>query len=398
MNHPSLTESSNDPNLVSSLNNGERQCGDSILNKLTNCSLYDVNYDEKLKEFERDNVVIKIKQDLQDLVASLFYVLESKRLDKSYEKLDKIPLLLAPFENKSLVGLDTDSKSFKKKCLGRMRKHIGDLCLLVGSASDSLSNYSAAIDLLRPASDLLWLSAALEGQCVASLSLLYPNQPLSNLIDIEIENRKILKKQNSFKRIFSLPRTKLRSKNSQATTPTNENSKSDFGTPNNQQIETNNNQNKLNNETPSLGSSRSSKANLTKLFLSNNTPSSTNSTGSRKSLSAHSIDPMMVKILGKNLLSTDDEIYEKYKEACCHYAKFKMAAIIELECSLKATRVLAARERFLQASEFIQNATFISLETNLEKDQRVNINLSILFLQMILITLSLCEECGKDLR
>lgn len=49
-----------------------------------------------------------------------------------------------------------------------------------------------------------------------------------------------------------------------------------------------------------------------------------------------------------------------------------MAAIVELECSLKATRVLAARDKFLQASEFIQNAAFITLETNPEKNIEKN--------------------------
>lgn len=34
-----------------------------------------------------------------------------------------------------------------------------------------------------------------------------------------------------------------------------------------------------------------------------------------------SLDPNMVKLLGKNLLSNPTEIYDKYKEACCHYAK-----------------------------------------------------------------------------
>lgn len=84
----SLNESSNDTNLT---NNGDKQrSNDLVLNKLTNCNLYDVNYDQDKNEFDLDNVITKIKQDLQDLVASLFYVLESKRLDKSYEKLEKV--------------------------------------------------------------------------------------------------------------------------------------------------------------------------------------------------------------------------------------------------------------------------------------------------------------------
>ena len=359
----------------------KQENSNSILNKLTNCNLYNLNYDEDKKEFDLDKVIEKIKQDLHDLVASLFFVLESKRLDKSYEKLEKIPLLLAPFESKSFVGLDTDSKSFKKKCLGRMRKHIGDLCLLIGSPSEALTNYSASIDLLRPSSDLLWLSAALEGQCVASLNLLYPNQPLSNLIDLEQENQKILKKQSSLKRIFSLPKNKFKSASNSTptatvTTPTNESPKKDNHqlTPNNnqqqQQIETNNN--KLNNnngtDTP-LPTNKSSKANLTKRFLSN---SSNSSAPNLNKNTANNLDPVMIKILGKSLLSTDEEIYERYKEACCHYAKFKGAAIIELECSLKATRVLATRDKYLQASEFIQNAAFITLETNPDKNIEKN--------------------------
>lgn len=84
----SLNESSNDTNLT---NNGDKpRPNDLVLNKLTNCNLYDVNYDQDKNEFDLDNVITKIKQDLQDLVASLFYVLESKRLDKSYEKLEKV--------------------------------------------------------------------------------------------------------------------------------------------------------------------------------------------------------------------------------------------------------------------------------------------------------------------
>ncbi|RWS20427.1 hypothetical protein B4U80_05007, partial [Leptotrombidium deliense] len=93
--------------------------------------------------------------DVKDLISSLFWVLESKRLDRSYEKLDKIPLLMAPFETKALIGLDTDSKIFKRKCMGRMRKYMGDLSLLAGLPSEALSHYGNSIDTLRSAND--WL-------------------------------------------------------------------------------------------------------------------------------------------------------------------------------------------------------------------------------------------------
>ena len=47
--------------------------------------------------------------------------------------------------------------------------------------------------------------------------------------------------------------------------------------------------------------------------------------------------------------------------------KFKNASVIELECSFKAARVLATRERYLLSSEFIQNAVFILCNQNLDE-------------------------------
>ena len=43
---------------------------------------------------------VNIETTLQEFIGSLFWVVESKRLDKSQEKLDRPPLLCAPFERK----------------------------------------------------------------------------------------------------------------------------------------------------------------------------------------------------------------------------------------------------------------------------------------------------------
>ena len=51
-----------------------------------------------------------LEDKLKDFVASLFWVLESKRLDRSQERLEKLPLLMTPFEKKDLVGIDTESR------------------------------------------------------------------------------------------------------------------------------------------------------------------------------------------------------------------------------------------------------------------------------------------------
>lgn len=125
----------------------------------------------------------QIELRIRQFLTGLFWVLESKRLDRAGDKMEKIPLLMAPFEKKDLIGLDTDTKSFRRKCLGRMRKHIADLSLLAGLPYESLQNYVAAIEQLKAAKDKLWLAAAYEGHCVASLAVMYPNrwQSVQNL-------------------------------------------------------------------------------------------------------------------------------------------------------------------------------------------------------------------------
>ena len=46
----------------------------------------------------------QIEHRLKEFITGLFWVLESKRLDRASEKMDKIPLLMAPFEKKDLIG------------------------------------------------------------------------------------------------------------------------------------------------------------------------------------------------------------------------------------------------------------------------------------------------------
>ncbi|XP_066571939.1 trafficking protein particle complex subunit 9 isoform X2 [Amia ocellicauda] len=117
----------------------------------------------------------EVEKRVEDFIESIFIVLESKRLDRATDKSgDKIPLLCVPFEKKDFVGLDTDSRHYKKRCQGRMRKHVGDLCLQAGMLQDALVHYHMAVELLRSVNDFLWLGAALEGLCSASVIYHYP--------------------------------------------------------------------------------------------------------------------------------------------------------------------------------------------------------------------------------
>ena len=51
-----------------------------------------------------------LEERLKEFATSLFFVLEGKRLDRSFERTERLQLLCAPHEKKVFVGLDTDSK------------------------------------------------------------------------------------------------------------------------------------------------------------------------------------------------------------------------------------------------------------------------------------------------
>lgn len=48
-------------------------------------------------------------------------------------------------------------RHYKKRCQGRMRKHVGDLCLQAGMLQDSFVHYHMSVELLRSVNDFLWL-------------------------------------------------------------------------------------------------------------------------------------------------------------------------------------------------------------------------------------------------
>ncbi|KAL9963219.1 hypothetical protein ACROYT_G032397 [Oculina patagonica] len=111
-----------------------------------------------------------LQSNLAEFVATLFNVLESKRLSKLSEKIDKITLIQAPVEHE-VFGGENDNRASKRRSIGRSKKYTGDLCMLAGLPQDALSQYLIAGEYLRAANDVLWLAGALEGQCAASVVL-----------------------------------------------------------------------------------------------------------------------------------------------------------------------------------------------------------------------------------
>ncbi|CAM1328735.1 TRAPPC9 (predicted) [Pycnogonum litorale] len=236
----------------------------------------------------------RLEQDLYEFACSLFWVLESKRLDsrmydKSTTEKVQLPIICAPLENKDILFNDGDIRSQKKKILGRLKKHMGDLSLQSSLPSEALVHYTAAVGLLESTNDFLWLAAAYEGLCSASVILLYPT----------LHYRRV-----SFTRNISL----------HAGSPP---------PPNKMRHGISNAQN-----------------------LSNGMDLN---------------DPKSQQCL------TSDGIIEKYEDAIRFYSKFKIAAVIETECSVKAVRVLVIQEKCLKATNFLQNMIFISLQLSEEE-------------------------------
>ncbi|XP_038052188.1 trafficking protein particle complex subunit 9-like isoform X2 [Patiria miniata] len=123
----------------------------------------------------------QLEDHVKDFVSSLFWVLESKRLDRKNDKSDRLPLLMAPFERKDMVGIDTETRTFKRKVQGRMRKHLADLHLLAGLTQEAFVHYQSALEILRGANDWLWMGACWEGMCAASVIQLYPPKPKTGI-------------------------------------------------------------------------------------------------------------------------------------------------------------------------------------------------------------------------
>jgi len=124
--------------------------------------------------YREQDPCVDLESRIGDFASALFWVLESRRLERSREKADKVSLLLAPFEKRDFVGLDMESRNNRKRCVGRVMKNLADLSLQAGLVDDALSLYHNANETLRSVGDSLWVGATEEGLCAASAVLLYP--------------------------------------------------------------------------------------------------------------------------------------------------------------------------------------------------------------------------------
>ncbi|XP_022659827.1 protein brunelleschi-like [Varroa jacobsoni] len=113
----------------------------------------------------------QLESDVLDFIANIVIVLRSTKVrleqDVNNKKIDD-KILIAPNEKREFVGIDVDSRQYRKRWLARNKKMLADISLQLGYVQEALALYSEAMDTFRAVGDLLWLGAVYEGQCAAS--------------------------------------------------------------------------------------------------------------------------------------------------------------------------------------------------------------------------------------
>ena len=71
--------------------------------------------------------------------------------------LDRPNLLTTPFEKNQINSSDNDSKTYRKKCIGRWKKHLADISLLSGLKHEALQNYQLSLEYLTSVNDPVWI-------------------------------------------------------------------------------------------------------------------------------------------------------------------------------------------------------------------------------------------------
>lgn len=62
------------------------------------------NFKSRAFFYPENDLCANLEAAMSEFIGALFWVLESKRLERSREKIDKVALLLAPFEKRDFVG------------------------------------------------------------------------------------------------------------------------------------------------------------------------------------------------------------------------------------------------------------------------------------------------------
>lgn len=296
--------------------------------------------------FYRENDMCSgLEAHMVDFINALFWVLESRRLERSREKVEKVALLIAPFERRDFVGLDMESRNNRKRIVGRVTKNLADLSLQAGLLDTALSLYHSACDTLRSINDLLWEGAAEEGLCSASVCLLYP----------QLRTDETLHRNASLQEGSPLKGTPEKWRQSEITKRYNATDKT---IQENTESATTSPTHPLQNP-PHSASNSSVSSILTTSTLSQASTSSTSSSSSTSTISAANHRSGQHSDLPGNILKPD-EILMHFKSAIINYSKYRYAAIVEIEAAFKAARIFIEQNRPLDVAMCLQNILYVN--------------------------------------
>ncbi|CAD5235267.1 unnamed protein product [Bursaphelenchus xylophilus] len=261
-----------------------------------------------------------LEDQIRDFLRTIYYVLESRRIDINFEKPDtsvNCPALRQ--EERYITGLeDKTSKTYRKKCLGRLRKQCADYALLTGQFRGALEGYQNAIDPLKSAGDLLWLAAAYEGWAVAALAARF-----SGKIDEE---------RSQIQRTVSMQPEEMKRSADEA-----DRLNVVLG-----------HQRHRSDETSVLQGSRSDLSNLS--VSSSSTNSLSNKKTFKKALAMlsleRSIDPKEIDL---------KDIIERFKSALKNYERYSFIAFVEFECVIRVVNVYKMQRLYIDTEVFLRD-------------------------------------------
>lgn len=301
--------------------------------------------------FYRENdACLDLEAHINDFVNALFWILESRRLERSREKVEKFVLLTAPFEKRDFIGLDMESRSNRKRIVGRVTKNLADLSLQAGLIEHALSLYHSACETLRSIMDSLWEGAAEEGLCAASALLLYPHMRADEILyrnaSLQEGGGSSPLKKNTPEKWRQSDLTKT--VNSTASpTANDQNARQQYAQHNHEHM-----------HPPHSPPPHSASTSSVSSMLSNSTMShSSSTTSSTTTLSAAT--PQEQPELPGNILKPD-EIPIYFRKAIINYSKYRNAAIVEIEAAFKAARISIEQNRPLDVAIFLQNILYVN--------------------------------------
>ncbi|GMT03118.1 hypothetical protein PENTCL1PPCAC_25292, partial [Pristionchus entomophagus] len=273
----------------------------------------------------------ELEHGIRELLRAVYTVMESRRVEGNMsagKAVDgNVPCPLLPEEERTRVGVENrESKTYKRKVAGRLKKQVADLALLGGLPREALEGYTAAIEQLKLANDHLWLAGAYEGWAVAAMAVRH-SDPVAALLDVP--------SLNGLHRVSSMTPDQIRQASGEM--------RAGGG-------------NKENGEGTEDGNHLSAGPPSSTAYLGHHRYRSDE--GARLPLSAHSSAPpegggvtgggvggtgaskrskMPWAALKKDRRDADaEEIVEKIEFALENYAKFSFAALVEYECMLVA--------------------------------------------------------------